>query len=189
MLPMRWWSLPKRRKKTLNRQQVAPPTDEFALADSFRQSPRRAEDVRHRVFLFLVKSAVDLARKLKLDKPIWVSFDDSLCEKDSAAEAIEAVDWHHDHNARRKRQASYKKGSVYILCRLHIGFIEFTSNWRLYLREKTVRQIKKGRTPSARVKYFSKTDLALAMLAEVQPLLPDDFKVYVLFHYLCSFRV
>ena len=173
-----------RRKKTLsalNRQQVAPPTDEFALADSFRQSPWRAEDVRQRVLLFLVKSAIDLARKLKLDKLIWVSFDDSLCEKDSATEALEAVDWHHDHNARGKRQASYKKGSVYILCRIHIGFIEFTVNWRLYLREKTVRQINKGRAPSERVKYFSKTDLALAMLAEIQPLLPNDFKVYVLF--------
>ena len=44
-----------RRKKTLsalNRQQVEPPTDEFALADSFRQSPWRAEDVRHRTLLF-----------------------------------------------------------------------------------------------------------------------------------------
>lgn len=173
-----------RRKKTLsalNRQHVAPSTDEFALADSFRQSPWCAEDVRHQALLFLVKSAVDLARKLKLDKRIWVSFDDSLCEKDSATEALEAVDWHHDHNARGKRHASYKKGSVYILCRLHIGFIEFTVNWRLYLREKTVRQINKGRAHSKRVKYFSKTDLALMMLSELQPHLPADFKVYVLF--------
>lgn len=173
-----------RRKKTLsalNRQQVDAPTDEFALADSFRQSPWQAADVRHQTLLFLVKAALDLARKLKLDKLIWVSFDDSLCEKDSATEHLEAVDWHHDHNAHGKRQATYKKGSVYILCRLHIGFIEFTVNWRLYLREKTVRQINKGRARSERVKYFSKTDLALAMLAELQPLLPDDFEVYVLF--------
>jgi hypothetical protein len=91
------------------------------------------------------------------------------------------VDWHNDHNARAKRQASYKKGSVYVLCRIQIGFIQFTVNWRLYLREKTVRQINKGRARAERVQYVGKTDLALEMLAELQALLPADFKVYVLF--------
>jgi len=153
-----------RRKKTLsalNRQQVEPPTDEYAVADCFRQSPWQAADVRQAVLVFLVKFAIELARRLKLDKIIWISFD--------------------DHNAHGKRQASYKKGSVYILCRIQIGFIQFTVNWRLYLREKTVRQINKGRARAERVQYVGKTDLALEMLAELQTLLPADFKVYVLF--------
>jgi hypothetical protein len=173
-----------RRKKTLsalNRQQVEPPTDEYAVADCFRQSPWQAADVRQAVLVFLVKFAIELARRLKLDQLIWISFDDSLCEKDPNTEQLEAVDWHHDHNARAKRQASYKKGSVYVLCRIQIGFIQFTVNWRLYLREKTVRQINKGRARAERVQYMGKTDLALQMLAELQALLPTDFKVYVLF--------
>jgi hypothetical protein len=164
-----------RRKKTLsalNRQQVEPPTDEYAVADCFRQSPWQAADVRQAVLVFLVKFALELARRLKLDHLIWISFDDSLCEKDPNTQQLEAVDWHHDHNARAKRQASYKKGSVYVLCRIQIGFIQFTINWRLYLREKTVRQINKGRARAERVQYVGKTDLALQMLAELQALLP-----------------
>lgn len=173
-----------RRKKTLsalNRQHVEPPTDEYARADSFRESPWHADDLRIKALVFLVQFATTLAVRLKLDQIIWVSFDDSLCEKDPATEQLDAVDWHHDHNARAKRQASYKKGSVYILCRIQIGWIQFTVNWRLYLREQTVRKINKGRTPDERVKYFGKNDLALAMLKEIRLLLPADFQVYVLF--------
>ena len=148
-----------RRKNTLsalNRQQVEPPTDEYAVADCFRQSPWQAADVRRAVLVFLVKFAIELARRLKLDHLIWISFDDSLCEKDPNTEQLEAVDWHHDHNARAKRQASYKKGSVYVLCRIQIGFIQFTVNWPTgrgntvwTVRESCVRLASKGRVKSA----------------------------------------
>ena len=83
----------KRRQKTLaalHRQHVTPPTDVFALADSLRQSPWQAEDVRHPILLF-GKSAVDLARQLNLTKSIWLSFDDSLGEKDSATVAQDSA--------------------------------------------------------------------------------------------------
>ena len=75
--------------------------------------------------MFLVKFPVELARRLKLDQVIWVSLDDSLCEKDSATEQLETVNWHHDHNARGKQQASYKKGSVYVL--FDRWFLEYLS--------------------------------------------------------------
>src|SRR3972149_993073 len=137
-----------RRKKTLsalNRCFVEPPTDAYALADCFRESPWSAEDVRSRVLHFLMTYALRLAQRLKLDKVIFISLDDSLCEKDPATKHLQGVAWHHDHNAHAKKQASYKNGSVYVLCRIQIGFIEFTVNWRLYLREKTVKQLNQGR--------------------------------------------
>ena len=173
-----------RRKKTLsalNRCLLEPPTDEYALADCFRESPWKAEGVRSKVLQFLVPCALQLAAKLKLDKVIFISLDDSLCEKDPGTKHLQAVAWHHDHNAQAKKQASYKNGSVYVLCRLQIGFIAFTVNWRLYLREKTVKQLNQGRAKTERLVFQSKLGLAQEMLSEIQPLLPADWLVYVLF--------
>jgi len=174
-----------RRKKTLsalNRCFVEPSTDEYALADCFRASPWQAEDVRTHVLCFLVRHALEVAQKLNLDKIIWLSLDDSLCEKDPGTKHVEGVDWHHDHNARTKKQARYKNGSVYVLLRLHIGWLEFTINWRVYLREQTVKALNKGRAKAERLRFRSKYELAQDMLAEVQPLLPQTgWTIYVLF--------
>jgi hypothetical protein len=64
---------------------------------------------------------------------------------------------------------------------LKIGFISFALNWRLYLREQTVRRLNRNRPPVHRLKFRSKYQLARAMLAEIAPWLPADFQVYVLF--------
>lgn len=173
-----------RRKKTLSalhRCLLEPPTDEYALADCFRASPWDADEVRLKVLRFVVVYALKLAETLGLERTLWVSLDDSLCEKDPATKPVEGVDWHHDHNARAKKQAQYKNGSVYVLCRLQIGFIEFTVNWRLYLREQTVKALNKGRAKAARLIFRSKYELAQEILAELRPLLPTDWRVYVLF--------
>jgi len=172
------------RRKTLSalhRELLDPPSDQYALADCFRESPWTAEEVRTRLLVYLVRLAVRLARLLHLEKIIFVSIDDSLCPKDAATRYLEAVDWHHDHNASTKKRPVYRNGSVYVLCRLQIGFIQFTVNWRLYLRRKTVRRLNGKRAKSQRLSYASKYTLARQMLEELQPLLPDDFTVYVLF--------
>lgn len=172
------------RRKTLSalhRELLDPPSDRYSLADCFRESPWTAEHVRTRLLVCLVRLAVRLARLLRLEKLISISFDDSLCVKDPATRYLEAVDWHHDHNASSKKRTVYRNGSVYVLCRLQIGFIQFTINWRLYLRRKTVRKLNRQRTKSQRVPYASKYTLVRQMLEELLPLLPDDFKVYVLF--------
>jgi len=44
-----------------------------------------------------------------------------------------------------------------------------------------VRRINRQRAKGQRLKFQSKYRLARAMLAEIAPLLPDDFQVYVLF--------
>ena len=51
----------------------------------------------------------------------------------------------------------------------------------MYLRRKTVRKLNRQRAPSQRLSYASKYTLVQQMLEELQPLLPDDFTVYVLF--------
>ena len=158
-----------------------PPTDEFAVADCFRLSPWTGADVRTRLLRFLLPFAFDLVRRLKLDKIIRLSFDDSFCIKDKDTQALEAVDWHHDHTASTKKRKVYCHGSVYVLCHLQVGWIEFTLNWRLYLRKDTVRRINRHRTSDQRLPYLSKLDLVREMLTEMAPLLPADFTVYIEF--------
>jgi hypothetical protein len=155
--------------------------DDSSVHHTLRDSPWQAQDVRFKVLVFLVRTAIQLARGLSLAKIICLSIDDALCEKDKATTQLEAVDIHHDHNASSKKQAVYKNGSVYVVCHLKIGFINFAINWRLYLREQTVRRINHDRPKHQRLKFRSKYQLARAMLAEIAPLLPADFQVYVLF--------
>ena len=158
-----------------------PPTDEFAVADCFRQSPWTEADLRTRVQIYLLRFTIELVRRLKLNKIIQFSFDDSFCIKDKDTRELEAVAWHHDHTASTKKRKVYHNGSVYVLCHLQIGWIEFTLNWRLYLRKDTVRRLNRHRRADQRLVYQSKLDLVRAMLTELQPLLPPDFTVYVEF--------
>jgi hypothetical protein len=164
----------------LNRQLVEA-KDDSSVAHTFRDSPWQANDIRSKLLVFLVRTAVQLARRLSLEKIICLSLDDSLCEKDAATTCLEGVDWHHDHNASSKKQAAYKNGSVYLVCHLKIGFLSFAINWRSYLREKTVQRLNRQRAKEQRLKFRSKYGLARQMLAEIAPLLPADFQVYVLF--------
>lgn len=164
----------------LNRQFVEA-KDDSSVAHTFRDSPWQANDLRSKVLVFLVRTAVRLACMLGLEKVICLSIDDSMCVKDAATTHLEGVDWHHDHNASSKKQAAYKNGSVFLVCHLKIGFLSFAINWRIYLREKTVRRINKERAKGQRLKFRSKYRLAREMLEEIAPLLPADFQVYVLF--------
>jgi hypothetical protein len=173
-----------RRKKTLSalhRCLVVPPSDEYALADSFRQSPWAAAEMREKVLGYMLPYALRLAAQLGWEKTIYISLDDSLCEKDAQTTQLEGVDWHHDHNARGKKHQSYKNGSVYVLCRVQIGALAFTVNWRVYLREATVKRLNKGRAKADRLVYRSKVELAQELLTELAAYLPTDWKTYVLF--------
>ena len=170
--------------KTLRRLNATlhrPPTDEFALADCFRTSPWTGADLRTRVLSYLLRFTFELVRRLKLRKVIQFSFDDSFCVKDKDTRALEAVAWHHDHTASTKNRNVYHNGSVYVLCHVQIDWIEFTLNWRLYLRKDTVRRINRRRPADRRWKYQSKLDLVREMLTEIAPLLPPDFTVYIEF--------
>jgi hypothetical protein len=167
--------------EALQRELVEPPTSGSALAACFREGPWEAVDLRTPLIRFLLAFAIHLARTLKLEKTINASFDDSICVKDGHTRCLEGVAFHHDHAASTKKTARYVNGSVYVACHVQIGWLQFTVNWRLYLREATLRQLNRRRPAERRVKYYSKVVLVQQMLEELAPHLPADFMVYVLF--------
>lgn len=155
--------------------------DASNMADNLRCAPWTADDIRQKVGAFLIREAVARARRLDLSKIICVSLDDSLEPKDEDTEHLDVVDWYHDHAASSKGKPRYRNGFVYLDCNVWIGGLSFTYTLRLYLREKTIRRLNRTRSPDHRLHFISKTRLARQILNELKPLLPDDFKVYVLF--------
>jgi len=65
--------------------------------------------------------------------------------------------------------------------RLELGTRSYAYDWRLSLREKTVRRLNRERDPEQRLRFRKKTTLAQEMLVEFHQLLPSGFQVYVLF--------
>jgi hypothetical protein len=111
-----------------------------------------------------------------------VSLDDSLDEKEKGTRHLEAVEYHHDHTrSQGKKHPSYTNGAVHVEVRLALGARSYAYDWRLYLREKTVRRLNKQRVPEQRLHFRKKTTLAQEMLTELQQLLPSGLQVYVLF--------
>jgi hypothetical protein len=70
---------------------------------------------------------------------------------------------------------------VHVEVRLQLGARSYAYDWRLYLREKTVRHLNRHRAPEQRLRFRKKTSLARDMLDGLQQLLPAGFQVYVLF--------
>jgi hypothetical protein len=67
------------------------------------------------------------------------------------------------------------------MLRLTVGEVGFTVDMQLYLRASTVRRLNKEREPDEEIVYRSKIEIARQMLEAVLPLLPADYKIYVLF--------
>ena len=70
---------------------------------------------------------------------------------------------------------------MHIAVRLELGTRSYAYEWRLYLREKTVRRLNKQRAPEQRLRFRKKTTLAQERLVALQQRLPPRFQVYVLF--------
>jgi hypothetical protein len=105
-----------------------------------------------------------------------------LGEKDRSTRHLEAVEYHHDHTTRSgKTGPYYTTGSVHVEVRLELGARAYAYDWRLYRREQTVRRLNRQRAPEQRRRFRKQTTLAQERLAELQPLLPSAFQVYVLF--------
>ena len=150
-------------------------------ADTLRLSPWTAEDLRAPLRDFIVRDLVDYAQQSD-HWTLYVSLDDSLDEKDKGTRHLEAVEYHHDHTkSQGKKKPFYTNGAVHVEVRLELGARSYAYDWRLYLREKTVRRLNRQRTPEQRLRFRKKTMLAQEMLAEFQQLLPAGFQVYVLF--------
>jgi hypothetical protein len=150
-------------------------------ADSLRLSPWTADDLRAPLRHFIVTDLVAYAHETD-EWTLYVSLDDSLGAKDKGTRHLEAVEYHHDHTkSQGKKKPYYTNGAVHVEVRLELGLRSYAYDWRLYLREKTVRRLNRERSPEQRLRFRKKTTLAQEMLAELQQLLPSGFQVYVLF--------
>lgn len=164
----------------LYRQWVDAP-DESSVSDFLRVSPWSAEEMNQSVSAFGLSELLRQAELEGLARVVYVSLDDSLTSKAKATHALEGVDIHHDHNASGKGTPTYCKGMVHVSCRVQIGPYSYPFTWRLYLRAKTVRRLNLDRFISKRLSFKSKYRLAREMLLELKALMPDGYKVYVLF--------
>jgi hypothetical protein len=150
-------------------------------ADSLRLSPWTTEDLRAPIRHFTVADCVAYATETNA-WTLYVSLDDSLGAKDKGTRHLEAVDYHHDHTkSQGKKKPYYTNGTVHLEVRLQLGARSYAYDWRLYLREKTVRRLNRQRAPEHRLHFRKKTSLARDMLEGLQQLLPAGFQVYVLF--------
>jgi hypothetical protein len=150
-------------------------------ADTLRISPWTAEDLRAPMRHFIVADLVAYAHQ-SANWTLYVSLDDSLDEKDKGTRHLEAVEYHHDHTkSQGKKKPYYTNGTVHVEVRIELGMRSYVYDWRLYLREKTVRRLNRERVPAQRLRFRKKTTLAREMLGELQQLLPPGFQVYVLF--------
>jgi Transposase DDE domain len=150
-------------------------------ADTLRISPWTVEDLRAPLRQFIVADLVTYAHQSD-QWTLSVSLDDSLGAKDKGTQHLEAVDSHHDHTkSQGKKKPYYTNGTVHLEVRLELGARSYAYDWRLYLREKTVRRLNRERTPEQRLRFRKKTTLASTMLAELHQRWPAGFQVYVLF--------
>lgn len=155
--------------------------DVSAVADFFRESPWSAKDIRKALTKFGITYLLQKAQKEGHEPVITVIIDDSTTRKDKDTKKLEGVDWVFDHSASGKGQSKYCKGAVHVNLRIQIGPYGFTFTWRIYLKQKTVRRINRGRPEGQRLHFRSKISLAREMLKELREYLPSQYEVYVLF--------
>ncbi len=104
----------------LYRQWVEAP-DVSAVADFFRVSPWKAEEIYQPLGPFVIADMLRRAAEEGVEPIIWASIDDSATRKDKDTHALEAVDWIFDHSASGKGQTIYCKGAVHVTLRVQIG--------------------------------------------------------------------
>jgi len=135
-------------------------------ADSLRISPWQADELRSPLRTFVIEDLVAYAKEINT-WTLYVSLDDSLGAKDKGTRHLEAVEYHHDHTkSQGKKKPYYTNGTVHVEVRLDLGTRSYVYDWRLYLREKTVRRLNRERVPAQRLRFRKKTTLAREMLGE-----------------------
>jgi len=151
-----------------------------SAADTFREAPWTAADIRVPLRAHLVELIFNLAEEMGLEKQVFLSLDDSTTDKDKHSERLQLVDWMIDLNRSFPRKPVFTKGTVYVLLRITIGPLSFTIDLAPYLRAKTVRRLNRKRATGERLTFRSKIDIAREMLEVIAPLIPPDYKVTLL---------
>src|SRR5215467_7777501 len=128
---------------------VAP--DPSNKTDTLRISPWVAEDIRAPMRQFIVQDLVTYASQSG-QRLLYVSVDDSLGAKDKGTRHLQAVEYHHDHTkSQGPKKPAYTNGVVHVEVRLELGERSYAYDWRLYVREKTVRRLNRHRPPAQRL--------------------------------------
>jgi hypothetical protein len=161
--------------------QLASNADPKTAADFFRESPWQVIDISGPRKRWMLLRFLELAQKLNVALIILASVDDSLGKKYKDTRHLEAVSFHHNHTDSTRKKQVYSNGYVYVELHIQIGPFGFLFDTRLYLREKTVRQLNRQRSGDQRLHYRGKYALAREMLVELAELLPKGYPVYVLF--------
>ncbi len=170
-------------RKTLTNlyRQYVDELDPKTAADFFRESPWQAENVGQPQRTYMLQEYLRLRQMLGDESPIVISIDDSLGKKYKDTRHLEAVDYHHDHNASTRYRQVYSNGYLYVESHVQMGVLGFTFDTQLYMREKTVRKLNRKRQRENRLRFRSKYRIARAMLVEMAAILPKGYPVYVTF--------
>lgn len=171
-----------------------PHADPFALADFLRVSPWDGQAVQQALTRLLLQTVAQIQQRTGW-RLLFLSVDDALCPKDVATQALQAVSFHYDHRQPRRQKGRFTNSSCYVMLHLQLGPVQFTLNWRLYLKRKQVEKLKRQRAAQGlpKLTYRKMSALVEEMLTEIAPLLPKGCKVYVLFdawydnHHLLKF--
>jgi hypothetical protein len=86
-----------------------------AAADTFREAPWTADDLRIPLRQFLVQQAFDMAEAEGAPHVAFLSLDDSLTDKDNGSRRLQMVDWFFDHAHSWPGRPIYTKANVYVL--------------------------------------------------------------------------
>ena len=152
-----------------------------SAADTFREAPWSAADIRIPLRKQLVKTAFQLAEVQGAPLQVFLSIDDSFTEKDRHSKRLENVDWQFDHARSRPQEPVHSKGTVYVMLRLIIGNISLTVDLQQYLREATVKKLNRQRRRGQKLRFRTKLTIARQMLKAAARFLPRGCQVYVLF--------
>jgi hypothetical protein len=154
--------------------------DASNAADCLRISPWEANDVNKPRRDFVMRDLLRYAEETGQRK-VFVSIDDSLTGKDKGTRHLEPVEFHYDHTKSTRKKASYTNGVVHVEVRVQIGDRAYAYDYRIYMREKTVRRLNRKRAKENRLRFRSKYNLAREILVDLQTRLPKGYQVYVLF--------
>jgi len=158
----------------LNRS-LCEPTDQSALSDFLTYSPWSAKEVRNCITRYIVNWVT--AAPSSPETPLIISVDDSIAKKPQTSKHFEPVEWYFDANGTHR----YGHGVVIVTCHIRYGSRSALADWRLYMRQKTVRRLNRQRLSSDQLRFRTKFQLAVEMLKEIHPILPQGVPVYILF--------
>ena len=97
-----------------------------SAADTFREAPWTADDLRVPLRAHLVGLVFKMAAAMGLAKHVFLSMDDSTTNKDRHSRRLQMVDWFIDLAHSLPGKLVFSKGTVYVLLRITIGPLSFT---------------------------------------------------------------